>query len=343
MKSQRFINKSKTVKEIIYQTIIFILLFLFYSFDKHNPKIDFYQFIFFLNYAIIAFFINYFLLPKYFYNKRYLKFTIGVLLLITFAIFIEEGVLEQIFFPDTRGKYFHGIFYSLLEIAPIILIFVGAKFAYDSIEKQKQLEELQSLVKESELQYLKSQINPHFLFNNLNNLYAYAIENSPKTPTIILELSSVLRYMLYDCREDFVSLTKEIDHLKNFTELSKLQIENRGEITFDIDIQNSDYKIAPLILNVFIENAFKHSTASQSENISIEISLEVNTEGKLLFSCKNSCLSTSNTDAISGGIGLENVQKRLLLLYPNQHHLEIDSAADFYKVNLELDLTKLNA
>ncbi|WP_231373932.1 sensor histidine kinase [Aureivirga marina] len=296
-----------------------------------------------MNYAVIAYITNYFLLPKYFYHKKYIHFFVGATILFIFSALMEEGVLEVIYFPDTRGKYFHGILYNIIEIVPILAIFVGAKFAYDSIEKQKQLEELQSLVKESELQYLKSQINPHFLFNNLNNLYAYAIENSPKTPTIILELSSVLRYMLYDCREDYVSLTKEIDHLKNFTELSKLQIENRGNITFDIDIENSDFKIAPLILNVFIENAFKHSTASQSENISIEISLFVNTEGKLHFSCKNSFLATSNTEAISGGIGLENVKKRLNLLYPNQHKLKIDSASDFYKVDLELELTKLNS
>lgn len=131
------------------------------------------------------------------------------------------------------------------------------------------------MVKDSELQFLKSQINPHFLFNNLNNLYSHAIENSPKTPSIIIELSSVLRYMLYDCKENYVSLEKEISHLKNFTELYKLQIEHRGNIQFKTDtFENSKFKIAPLILMVFIENAFKHSTSNQSDNIHITINVK---------------------------------------------------------------------
>jgi Putative regulator of cell autolysis len=121
---------------------------------------------------------------------------------------------------------------------------------------------LENSVKESELQFLKYQINPHFLFNNMNNLYAHAIENSSKTPEIILEFSAVLRYMLYECKARFVALEKEIEQLKNYINLNTLQIEGSGKVDYTINGMESGFQIAPLILMVFIENAFKHSASS---------------------------------------------------------------------------------
>jgi len=182
------------------------------------------------------------------------------------------------------------------------------------------------------------------LFNNLNNLYSYSIENSPKTPSIILELSSVLRYMLYDCKEDYVCLVKEIQHLKNFTALNELQVEHRGEIQFkhSNDIP-THFNIAPLILNVFIENAFKHSTNSQSDNIKININIIIDEKGFVKFICKNNFLPLNNDKYLSKGIGLENVKKRLNLLYPNDHTLSINETHNSYEVILLMNLksTKL--
>jgi LytS/YehU family sensor histidine kinase len=214
---------------------------------------------------------------------------------------------------------------------------VSFKMVWDLMYKLKEVEQLQSLVKESELQFLKSQINPHFLFNNLNNLYAYAMENSAKTPSIILELSSVLRYMLYDCKENKVALSKEIQHLENFVKLNELQIENRGIISFNNTISNTNFTIAPLILMVFIENAFKHAMASQTDKIQIKIDLKMK-ENKLYFSCENSFLEMKNNDSLHKGIGLQNVKKRLELLYPEKYDLQIDTKNGIYVVHLNLDL-----
>ena len=131
------------------------------------------------------------------------------------------------FFPESRGAIFPGYFLTLFEFLPLIAILVGAKFAWDAHIKQREVDTLKTEVKASELQILKSQINPHFLFNNLNNLYSSAIIESatPKTASIILELSAVLRYMLYDCEEDYVLLNKEIEQLQSFIALNELQIE----------------------------------------------------------------------------------------------------------------------
>lgn len=217
---------------------------------------------------------------------------------------------------------------------------VGVKFAWDANKKQNQVEELLTSVKESELKFLKSQINPHFLFNNLNNLYSYAIAESPKTPSIILELSSVLRYMLYECKEDKVTLTKELEHIKNFVKLNELQIEERGKVSF-FKVGNCDrFVIAPLILIVFIENAFKHSTASQSNDILIDIRIDISEKGILNFACVNSYLPNSNNESLAKGIGLINVKKRLAILYPKKHQLNISNQNNIYKVELVLELEK---
>tara|TARA_B100000780_G_C21124017_1_gene455647 strand:+ start:714 stop:1751 length:1038 start_codon:yes stop_codon:yes gene_type:complete len=336
-------NSKRNIAEIAFQLILHILVFVFYSFDRSNhhklhAQVDLWEVAFFLNYSIAGLFINYFLLPKFLYKKKPIPFFIGVLIVIGLVIINEELVLEQIFFPDTRGKGFPGIIYNLIELLPIITILTGFKFAWDALTKQREVEALQSTVKESQLLYLKSQINPHFLFNNLNNLYAYALEQSPKTPEIILELSGVLRYMLYDCQAEYVPLKKEVEQLENFINLSKLQLEDRGDVNLQINITEQGFQIAPLILSVFIENAFKHSTSSQSDNIQIDINLNLDDTGNFIFTCSNSYSNESNTDSLSHGIGLENVKKRLELIYPNQHQLDIENTDGFYKVSLKLQL-----
>ena len=276
--------------------------------------------------------------PTFFTVKKYLLFFVYVAIMVSVIIAVEELVLEQIYYPDTRGKRFPGVIYSLLDVMPVITILAGFKFAWDAATKQREVENLRSSVQESELQFLKSQINPHFLFNNLNNLYSYAMAQSPKTPSIILELSAVLRYMLYDCKEKYVPLQKEIEHLKNFTKLNELQIEERGKVNFKTDNIKPDYKIAPLILTVFIENAFKHSTASQSKDILIEVDIRVTDEGMLNFECKNSFRPITNTESLSKGIGLQNVKKRLQLLYPEAHELCIENEQNIYDVHLKIQL-----
>lgn len=335
--------RNPRIQELLFQFILLTVVFIFYSFDhrRRDFRVDIQELVFFLNYVLAAFFINYYLLPRYLYRKKYLLFVGWIVLVITFVIVMEEGVLEKIYYPDTRGTHFPGVFFNLVGALPTITILTGFKFAWDALTKQKQLEQLQVAVKESELLYLKSQINPHFLFNNLNNLYAYALEKSEKTPGIILELSGVLRYMLYECQEKFVPLKNELEQLGNFINLSQLQFEERGEVIFEVTRPlPAGYRIAPLILSVFVENAFKHSLSSQSKNIKIAIHVKVDESGHLWFTCTNSFSEQSNTNDLSKGIGLENVRKRLDLLYPAAYELDICAKEEWYKVDLRLDLKK---
>ncbi|WP_281615735.1 histidine kinase [Flammeovirga sp. SubArs3] len=330
--------------EITYQGIIILILFIYFSYTLDGTQnvslyslISIHKFAFFGNYLVAAIIINYFLLPYFYYRNQTLLFIIFLSFLISFVILTDEFILEQIYYPDTRGQYFPGILFTLIETLPLIFIMVAFKIVWDFNKKQSEIEQLKSLMNESELQFLKYQINPHFLFNHLNNLYAYALEESPKTPSIILELSSVLRYMLYDCKENEVMLSKELMHLKNYTALNELQIHERGIVNYKEEILSSDFKISPLILVVFIENAFKHSNESQIKNITIDIDIVVNKDGLLTFTCINNFLPHFAKSTHSG-IGLENVKKRLHLLYPNQHELSIESIDNLFKVTLTLNL-----
>lgn len=334
--------KSGIKSEFIFQLVLHLLVLVFYSVDRRNPQFEFREFIFFLNYTCFTLIISYYFLPKYFYAKKYLTFFAAVSFILFVVILLEEFILEPIFYPGIRANSFPGVFLTLVGILPVMIILLGFKFAWDAVKKQHEVDELKTAVRESEIEFLKSQINPHFLFNNLNNLYAYAMENSPKTPAIILELSSVLRYMLYECKEAYVPLSKEIKQLEDFTRLYELQIEERGAVNFNASGQTNGYQIAPLILIVFIENAFKHSQANQSVDIEIDIRVDLKENGELHFYCGNNYQPISNTEnlSISNGIGLVNVRKRLELIYPGSHQLVIDEKADYYEVNLQLQLTK---
>jgi len=317
--------------------LLALVLFFATVFDKKAPTIVFSDFCFFMNYMAVALLISYVYVPRFLYKKKYPQFILALLLSLGFGLYIEEFILEKIFFADSRGKTFLGIIPTLFDIIPVISVFVGFKLGWDAQVKQSEVEKLNTRVAESQLQFLQSQINPHFLFNNLNNLYAYSIENSPKTPGIILELSGLLRYMLYDCKESWVLLKKEVEYLTNFIQLQKLQMEGRGIVDFSISGDFQEHKVAPLLFVVFVENSFKHSLSSITEEIKIEIDLKI-IENKLYFSCSNNYSKQANTERLSHGIGLENVQTRLKLLYPNAHSLKINSADNKYQVDLVLDL-----
>jgi len=296
--------------EIVILILLAIAFFLGTSLSREGHDIHWNRLAFIANYLLAAIIINYALLPKYYYKGKYTQFALGTIIVIIGCVLIEELVLEKIFFPDTRGSRFTGVFFNFIRMLPMIMLFVGFKFAWDAQRKERELSLLKEAINDSQLQFLKSQINPHFLFNSLNNLYSYALEKSDKTPSIILELSSLLRYMLYDCRESYVSLEKEVKYLRDFTKLQSLQIEDRGDISFTSSDNFQGAMIAPLILIVFIENCFKHSTSSQSDKIKIDIDLQLK-DDMLHLLCQNTHTKSSNTEKLTQGIGLANVKTRL--------------------------------
>ncbi len=320
------------------------MAFYFYVIENERGQIVFdlkpFQVVFFLNYYLVNLVISYVFLPRFFYTKKYLKFSLYTLLVLLPMLFIEEYVLDVLFFPNTREPEFLDALSNIGNALPILLFLVGIKFARDAMLRQNELERLQVMMKESELNFLNSQINPHFLFNNLNNLYSLAVEKADEAPEIILGLSGILRYMLYECKELTVPLEKEIHHLKNFIQLYELQIEGRGEINFRTKNIDADLQIAPLILNVFLENTFKHSQAGLSEDIKIEVDAFVNLKEELEFSCVNNFKKPEIGTVEKNGIGLSNVRKRLELIYGGNYSLDIDEGPDQFKVELKIPLSR---
>ncbi len=189
---------------------------------------------------------------------------------------------------------------------------------------------------QSELKLLQSQISPHFLFNTLNNLYGISLTRHEKIPPLLLKLSELLRYSVYDAKELFVSLKDELAYINNYIDFEKIRIGDRLVINTDIDEVVEGIQIAPMILIIFIENAFKHSKNSTDQNIYIDIELK-SWANSILFSIKNSYQENEEkgVDKYSG-FGLDNVKKRLELLYPGKYDLKTEVKDDFYKVMLQL-------
>ncbi len=331
----------KSSNQWIWQVLVLIVIALlfFVSSSANREGFDFVgtRLIFIGNVLLASIFIGFFLLPKYYYTRRYLYFALTAFLVVILAITIEEFFLEKIFFPDSRGSAFRGYFINFMRKMPLVMLFVGVKLAWDTAIKDRQLVELKSQMAVGQLQTLKAQINPHFLFNSLNNLYSFALSGSDLTPKIILGLSDILRYMIYDCNADHVPLSKELEVLEKYVDLQELQIEERGQVKYTVHGDIGDQMVAPLLFIVFVENSFKHSTSSQSKNIVIDIAVKVD-QDQVHMRCHNTHATEHNTTGLDKGVGLENVKSRLDLIYPDRHKLDITSDDQHYTVDLTINL-----
>lgn len=222
--------------------------------------------------------------------------------------------------------------YLISVLIVFLFIIVLIIFYYRNYNLKKKKENLIS-----QLDFLKAQLNPHFLFNSINNIYVLIDINPSKAASILMKFSELLRHQLYECDDTFIQLVKEIEFLKNFIELEKLRYEDKIKIDFKHSIpDNVDYKIAPLLLQPFIENAFKHTSKSKQSQSFIKINVSL-LHNKLDFRIENN-YSINEKANLPGGIGLDNVKKRLNLLYSGSYFLDIKNDQNTYVVYLTLDL-----
>jgi len=218
----------------------------------------------------------------------------------------------------------------------LMFIFLSTvlKFTTDWFLNERIQRDLENQRLNAELSFLKSQINPHFLFNSLNSIYSLAYQRSETTPDAILKLSEIMRYMLYECNDNEVSLEKELQYLQNYIDLQKIRFGKNAYIDFKINGKVDGQQIVPLLLIAFIENAFKHGVANDPRS-AIRLLIEVD-ESHLYFFIQNR-KHNSNKDNL-GGIGLINVKRRLDLLYPGKYKLDIIDGKETYTCELTLDL-----
>jgi two-component system, LytTR family, sensor histidine kinase LytS len=276
--------------------------------------------------------------------KRYFALGIGLWIgYVALVICFQKYYLAAI--PEIANAAWSAIFFNALSkyLFLFVLLTMGKYFKDNFIQQHYEKEE-RHLKVQSELQNLKAQISPHFLFNTMNNFYGLAVEKSDKLPELMVRLSELLRYSLYETNHITVPLSNEIAYLNNYIELEKIRLEDTLVYEFEVAIApNMDFKIAPLILVVFVENAFKHAKNVKNDVIRIKILLSVSDAGLLYFEMNNNCLPEPETvlERNSNGIGLENVKKRLEVLYPNtMHHLETDHWDNNFQVRLTINLAR---
>ena len=198
----------------------------------------------------------------------------------------------------------------------------------------KQYRQLKNDKNEAELMLLKSKIDPHFFFNTLNNLYGLAIEKSDDTPKVILKLSEIMRYTIYEGENDRVALKDEVSYLEQYIEIHKIRYKKTVDISFNKAIDNEEMSIAPLLFIMLLENAFKHGVGSLTNNAFINIYLTA-MDGVITFIIENNFEPKERMDK---GMGLDNLKKRLQLIYPKKHKLNIASDGMIYKANLTIEL-----
>lgn len=246
--------------------------------------------------------------------------------------FSEGKSLNRIFV--IRGWFIPTTFSILLTFAVSTSLKITSQWVKDeNIKKAMETEKLQS-----ELSFLKSQVNPHFLFNTLNNIYYLAYKKADDTTTALSKLSQLMRYMLYESNVNKINLQKEIEYLENYVDLQKIRSTDNLQINLVKEGNIEAYHIEPMLLIPFVENAFKHGI-SNLEDCKIDISVSVQDE-KLILRVSNKIFSNKSVITNDKGIGLQNVKRRLKLLYPGKHELELNNMDDYYFVILKLFLGK---
>lgn len=292
--------------------------------------------------SVLSFYTNYlFVLPKYFKTKQYTKTWIGwiaLLLLWSVLRYLIDEVLFLHLFGSTnypKGINFgYYIFDNIYWALPTLLVSFFLWLINDLIKTEKEKATLEEEKRKAEVSFLRSQVNPHFIFNTLNNIYSLVYHQSEKALPAIEKLSGIMRYVMKDTEGEKIELEKEINYLKDFIELQSLRSVGEAKVNFAIKGNPDGKMIAPLLLVPFVENGFKHGIVNEEENPFI-INLVIGKKN-LTFHCSNK-ISEGRKDE-SSGIGLQNVTRRLELLYPDQYQLNIDETDKKYTVNLNINL-----
>jgi two-component system sensor histidine kinase AlgZ len=349
------VNSVRTLQHVIFWLFVYLFFTLLYT-VRSTFWISFHNNLYYIPVHMAYFYVlGYWLLPKYLFVGKYVKFAAMLILLMLAVVFTSRMIdifiaspyilhnvpgVEQEFKDSVLKRSFVQKITDEVLFANAVKMMHFVVWAALGIKLLRMWYERKQAALQAELNALKAQVHPHFLFNTLNNLYALTLNNSPKSSQVVLGLSDILRYMLYECNTDKVSLKQEVLVLQQYISLEKLRYEDRLDLNFTVDGSLENKWISPLMMLPFIENAFKHGTSEKQGEVWININLTV--DGNVLkFKVSNSKPDyvSGNVDKQFGHIGLQNVKKRLDLLYPTGYQLKIFDDNDAYLVVLELELS----
>ncbi len=287
--------------------------------------------------------INNFIVPQFLLKRKYALFVSSTILIIALSAWLRALVAMQLSLHFFKPSFFIGFdtlyINSVVNISIWVLIITIGKMLIDRIQTEQLVESLEKERVKNELDYLKAQINPHSLFNSLNTIYGHIDKSNQVARNILLQFSELLRYQLYDCAEEKISLEREMGYIKNYVAFHRLRKDENLEVTFQTDHIETGLTIAPLLLVVLIENAFKFvSSFADKEN---KIIIHIYTKGSILYSSfvntKEAQHAGANKNA--NGIGIANLKRRLELLYPNKYKLTTQDENTKYETSLTIDLS----
>jgi len=331
-------------KPFVFWTIIGLVYFTVLS-NWNTTEAIFYALLFTILQAGTVIINTRILLKKFQYNTlSYQLWSVSLLVIflglsVTAQFFAEEHLLKRPIGNNEPFPFLLIVFTHLLVLGVPLFISTLLHIIQKERRQRKQIHDLEKLQTETELKFLKSQINPHFLFNALNNIYTFSYTGDKSAPDKILMLSDMLRYVLYDCKNENVPLSRELDYLNSYIEFQQLKTEQTQNISFRIEKISEGIQIAPMILISFIENSIKHSKIGVDKKAWISGSISI-INNELRFLLKNSVpeIPSQNWLNLEGGIGLSNVKKRLELLYPQKHTVDINDNQKEYCVDLCINL-----
>jgi LytS/YehU family sensor histidine kinase len=317
------------------------VLFFGLIYGKYGNDYKWYMFesLCMLPFVMIATYTTIYVLLPFYLKKRNLLLSVFLFVVLIFAVTLGERIslrkVNQL--PITSESLFGVTFlYLMLETNFMLAIAFAIKIVKKWKVQQEEKFAMEKLHLQSELNLLKAQLHPHFLFNTMNNLYALSLEESAKTSDGIAKISALLRSVLYDCNEVEIGLEKEIKLIENYIDLEKMRYGNRLNLQFEVAGQTSEFKIAPMLLFTFVENCFKHGSSNDPGKPYIKIKIEAN-KNELWFYAANSKNGKINHSEIkNGGIGLKNVQKRLDIIYSGKYDLNISDLQNKFEVNLSI-------
>lgn len=291
-----------------------------------------------LPFVMLCTYITIYVILPFYLKKRKLVLTVILVIVLLFFITLGERIfLRRLNSLSINSETLFGVtfLYLLLETNFMVGIAFAIKIVKKWFVQQQEKHEMETRNLQTELNLLKAQLHPHFLFNTMNNLYALSIEKSSKTSEGIAKISDLLRSVLYDCNDTEITLEKEIKLIENYIDLEKMRYGNRLKINFEVNGPLKEMKIAPMILFTFVENCFKHGRSNDLNNPYIIINLNVNETG-LQFMAENSkpTIKENAEKCYNGGIGLNNVRKRLEIIYKLKYNLNISEEKNSFKVNL---------
>lgn len=321
----------------------FALFLVIFSEDRPPKTIDFIYTGSFLSTLIVPVLLNFYvLIPLLLKKEKYLiyvlAFVLNVLLFAQLNIWFFDYFIDFVF-----PEYYFISYHSNMTLVSIFgmyllattLIKLSVDWFYFNSNENRELK-IRNQQIQSQLSALRSQINPHFLFNSLNVIYALAIENKRETKDAIVQLSDILRYVIYDSNTQLVALKDEITLLKNYIAFQKFRQLQTDNITFNIAIDNENYPIYPMLLLPLIENSFKYGIKGDINHTFIQIDL-IQKDHTLTFDIVNNFSEAQSETNGHSGVGLENIKKNLELVYPNRHEFKITKTKDTFKVSLKLD------